>query len=83
MPSRTTIAGFVSLSLSPNSLLGPSALKDATFLVFSGKGIYGPEDTMDPAAVAVSARTFSRGGTLNGSRALLHRISFRRGSPGP
>ena len=50
MPSRNTTAGFFPLSLSPNSRLGLSALKDSTFHFSSGNGIYGADDTMDPAA---------------------------------
>ena len=37
MPSRNTTAGFLLLRLCPNSLLGLSALKGATFLCFQAK----------------------------------------------
>ena len=37
MPSRSTTAGFFLLRLCPNSLLGLTALKGATFLCFQAK----------------------------------------------
>lgn len=49
------MASLFPLSVPKNSLFGLSALKAAAFLCCCGQGIYGPEGTMDLAAVAVSA----------------------------
>jgi hypothetical protein len=59
MPSRTTTATFA-----PNSFLGSSVLKGATFHFSSGKGIYEADDTMDLAARLPSAGGHLSGGDL-------------------